>query len=290
MTTLKQPARKRTFRWVRNVFLVCGVLYILSCVACAIFQRQLIYYPPVVDTATADRTGLELNLQRWTGPSGKTIGWKRLASVHPTQGVALVMHGSGDNALMCSHYADEIQQAIPLDIYFLEFPGYADRPGKPSEATLCQSAEEALAALGTNAPVYLVGQSLGTGVATYLAGRHPEKIVGIVLFGAYNCLADVGRAHLPHLPVRWLLVDRFPSEDNLRNYHGPVAIMLANQDTLVPPKLTRRLYSGYAGPKRLWEFPERNHFNVVTQSAEVWKQIFQFWQSNQPSIALNSTL
>lgn len=220
MSAPRQPSRKRTFRWVRNIFLVCSTLYFLSCVACAIFQRRLIYHPPLIDAATADRAGSELNLQRWTGPSGETIGWKRLASVHPTQGVALVMHGSGDDALMCAHYADEIQRAIPLDIYILEFPGYADRLGKPSETTLYQSAEEALKALGTNAPIYLVGQSLGTGVATHLAGRYPKKITGIILFGAYNCLADVGQAHLPHLPVGWLLIDRFSSEDNLRNYRA----------------------------------------------------------------------
>jgi len=38
---------------------------------------------------------------------------------------------------------------------------------------------------------YLVGESLGTGVAAYLAGTHPDQVVGVVLFlRPYNRLAD----------------------------------------------------------------------------------------------------
>jgi pimeloyl-ACP methyl ester carboxylesterase len=49
--------------------------------------------------------------------------------------------------------------------------------------------------------VYLVGESLGTGVAAYLVGHYPEKISGIALLAPYPCLADVAQAHMKLLPI-----------------------------------------------------------------------------------------
>ena len=35
--------------------------------------------------------------------------------------------------------------------------------------------------LGTNRPVYLVGESFGSGVAAYLAGTRPDRVAGLML-------------------------------------------------------------------------------------------------------------
>jgi hypothetical protein len=66
-------------------------------------------------------------------------------------------------------------------VFVVEYPGYADRSGKPTERTLEASADEAFRSLTTNSPIYLVGESLGTGVASYLAGRYPDKVAGVAL-------------------------------------------------------------------------------------------------------------
>ena len=81
--------------------------------------------------------------------------------------------------------------------------------------------------------------------------------------------------------MRWLLRERFPAEDYLRDYHGPLAVLVAGRDTVVPEKFGRRLYDGYAGPKRLWEFPNANHDSLMVQPPEVWKQIVAFWKTEQ---------
>ena len=164
-------------------------------------------------------------------------------------------------------------------MFIVEYPGYADRPGSPSQKSLFRAADEAFQLLATNRPVYLVGESLGTGVAAYLAGTHPDKVAGVVLFAPYNQLADAAQYNYPFLPVHLLLVDRFPSEDYLRNYHGPVAMLVSGRDQVIPAKFGRRLYDRYVGPKRLWEFPEGDHGTVMVQPPEVWKQIIEFWQS-----------
>ena len=178
-----------------------------------------------------------------------------------------------------------IQQAAALDIFIVEYSGYADRSGAPSESTLDESASEALQLLATNAPIYLMGESLGTGVAAYLAGHYPNQVAGIVLLAPYNRLADVAQAHIRIFPARWLLGDRFPAQDYLRDYHGPVAVLVGGQDSVVPQKFGRRLYDSYEGPKRLWEFLRSGHDQLMFQPPAVWEQIVAFWRSERHSLA-----
>jgi pimeloyl-ACP methyl ester carboxylesterase len=263
--------------------LLCTVPYLLLCIGCASWQRKIIYFPPRCSPAEVEQFAAAHNLERWRNSSGEPIGWKRLSPVQPAQGQVLVMHGNAGCAFQCAHYADAIQQAAPLDVFMVEYPGYENRPGSPAETGLDAAADEAFRLLVTNRPIYLVGESLGTGVATYLAGEHSNEVDGVVLLAPYNHLSAVGQAHMRIIPVALFLCDRFPSDKYLSTYHGPVAMLVAGDDTVVPERFGRRLYDSYNGPKRLWEFAEGNHGTVMTQPPEIWRQIIDFWNSHQRS-------
>jgi pimeloyl-ACP methyl ester carboxylesterase len=272
-----QFSRKFLFRALR----LCFVAYVAACVGCASFQRKLIYYPPHSAETQVERYAATQRLDRWINPSGEPIGWKRLSPTQPAQARVLVMHGNSNGAFQCAHYPDAIQLAAPFDVFIVEYPGYENRPGAPTEPGLDKAADEAFGLLPTNRPIFLVGESLGTGVATYLAGRHPDKVAGVVLLAPYNHLSAVAQAHIRIIPVAWLLCDKFPSDEYLQTYHGPVAIMVSGKDRVVPERFGRRLYESYDGPKQLWEFPEGHHETAMYQPAEIWRQIIDFWQSHQ---------
>jgi uncharacterized protein len=269
-------------KWLRKSLPTFVAIYLIACLGCAAWQRHMIYYPPKFTSAQVDDMAKAAKLERWRNPTGEAIGIKRLSPTQPAEGRVLLTYGNGSYATGCARYADAIQKAAPLDVYILEYPGYADRPGQPSQEAFFRAAAEGLQSLGTNEPVYLVGESLGTGVASYLAGTYSNQVAGIVLFAPYNRLADVAQYHVRVLPAHWILVDRFPSQDYLRNFHGPVGIFVGGQDNVVPEKFGRRLYDSYAGPKRLWEYPEANHGTVTQRTPEEWKQIVDFWR-HEPS-------
>jgi uncharacterized protein len=222
-----------------------------------------------------------VNLDRWTNSAGQFIGLKRLSPKQPAQGSVMVMYGNGSTAINSAHYANEIQSAAPFDIFILEYPGYDDRPGHPSERNLFRAASEAFRMLPTNQPIYLVGESLGSGVASYLAGTYSDQVAGVVLISPFNTLTDVAQNHFPWLPVRLLLVDRFPSEKYLRDYHGKLAITVDGKDAVVPEKFGRRLFNVYAGPKRLWEFPDGQHCQIMEQPSKFWSEVVGFWQTKR---------
>jgi pimeloyl-ACP methyl ester carboxylesterase len=272
--------RQWLLKFCLKVLRICAVVYIILCLGCAGLQRRLIYFPPSVNPVEVEQYAASQNLTRWTNSLGEPVGWKRFSPVQPAQGQVLITHGNAGCAFECGHYADAIQQAAPFDVFIVEYPGYENRAGKPTERSLDAAAAEALELLPTNRPTYLVGESLGTGVATYLAGKNPHAVAGVVLLAPYNSLVSVAQTHMVILPVGLLLADRFPSEKDLRAYHGAVAMLVAGRDTVVPERFGRRLYDSYQGPKRLWEFPEGDHGTVMIQPAETWKQIIEFLQAH----------
>src|SRR5215469_14631718 len=179
--------------------LLCFGIYAIACAGCAIYQRRLLYFPPVFRPEQVDEMGKFERMERWLGPQGTQLGWKRLAPTQPSQGRVMLMHGNAGCAFQCGRYANVLQQVAPFDVFVVEYPGYADRAGKPSERAIYEAAANAFEQLPTNGPTYLLGESLGTGVAAYLAGRFPDKIAGVIMLAPFNRLAAVAQSHYPLL-------------------------------------------------------------------------------------------
>jgi uncharacterized protein len=286
VSAMKKSARRLSSSLATSslrIVSACTVIYLIACVGCASYQRRFIYFPPRFQISQVDELAQSNGLERWKNSSGEAIGLKRLSAGQPAKGSVLIFYGNGSCAAGCAHYADVIQEVAPLDVFILEYPGYADRAGKPTQKTIFAAADQALQSLGTNAPIYVLGESLGTGVACYLAGTYSNQIAGLVLLAPYNTLTDVAQSHMKLLPVSWFLIDRFPSEDYLKHYHGPVVMSVAGRDQVVPQRFGRLLYDPYKGPKALLEFPEADHGTVMAQPPEVWKRIIEFVQTNSIS-------
>jgi uncharacterized protein len=275
----QQPKKKFWVRVGKLLLSLVLIFYLFICITMAVAQRSLLYFPHVFTPAEVDQRAQFANLERWTNSAGENIGFKRLSPEQPAEGSILITYGNGSTATGCAGYADDIQKAAAMDVYILEYPGYEDRPGKPTEKSLFAAAADAVQTLSTNLPIYLVGQSLGSGVASYLAGTFTNKITGIVLISPFNSVVSVGQHRYPFLPVSLLAVDRFPSEEYLRNYQGKVAITVDGKDTVVPEKFGLRLYNGYEGPKKLWEYPNGRHCQIDNPH-QFWKEAVAFWQSN----------
>ena len=100
----------------------------------------------------------------------------------------------------------------------------------------------------------------------------------MILISPFTSVVAVANYHFPILP--WLLLtDRFPSEKYLKHYHGKVGVTVDGQDTVVPEKFGLRLYHGYNGPKKLWQFPDGSALRNHRESAShFWKEAVDFWQ------------
>jgi uncharacterized protein len=85
----------------------------------------------------------------------------------------------------------------------------------------------------------ILGESIGTGVASALAATEPPA--ALVLRSPFPSLADVAAGHYPFLPVRTLLRERYPVSDDLAGLDVPVLVVAGGADTIVPTAGSREV-------------------------------------------------
>jgi len=66
------------------------------------------------------------------------------------------------------------------------------------------------------------------------------------------------------------MLDRYESVKHLENYRGPVAVLIAGRDEVIPARHGHALYDAYAGPKRRWVQEDRSHNNVNFEPGAAW--------------------
>ena len=273
---MKGPGRGGLRRFLGRGVSCIAVGYATVILTVGCMQRRLLYHPPELGPAEAGRLAERFRFQPWTNLAGLRIGWFRPGTRGSAAGSVLITHGNAGAAVKRAYLADPIQAATSLDVYVLEYPGFAGRPGKPSQESLTEAAGDAFTLLRSRGPVYLVGESLGTGVACFLAGTRPREVAGVVLLTPFNNLSAVAEHHYPWLPVRLLLLDRYPSDVWLEAYQGPVGFVVGTADRVIPADLGRLLHDGYSGPKEIWEFQGESHGEASHRPPEWWREAFGF--------------
>jgi pimeloyl-ACP methyl ester carboxylesterase len=255
------------------------IVYLVVVLAVLIFQRRLLYFPTRIPAGSVVQTAAEHGFVPWKNPAGRIIGWKISASGDST-GSVLIVHGNAGCAIDRDYLARPIHDASDAAVFILEYPGYGAREGSPCKKSLIAAAEEAFQLLPAGPPKYVVGESLGTGVACELAKNHPQAVAGLALFAPYYNLASVAQRQMRFLPAYFLLLDRFNPENCLKDYRGPVKFIVAGADEIIGPASGLRLAKSYGGPEELQVFPGARHNEVSGQPTIWWKQVFSFWQKH----------
>ena len=137
----------------------------------------------------------------------------------------------------------------------LDYRGYGGNPGTPTESGLLLDASAARRWVdrrlaGHPSRVAYFGESLGTGVAVALAVERPPD--ALILRSPYTSMVDVAGYHYPFLPARWLLRDRYPSDQRIGSLACPILIVAAERDSVVPARLARRLFDAAPPATRHW--------------------------------------
>jgi len=261
---------------LRTLRISLGVV-LLASMALFAWQRKLIYYPWKMEPAEEAARATAAGLLPWKA-GDRRFGWYRPGSGRRV----LVLHGNAGSAVNRDYLADRIQSAAAQNdpaIYILEYPGYGHRPGSPSQASLVQAALEAMDELlqTDTSPLLLVGESLGTGVACQAAALRPDAVSGLLLITPFNSLTAVARHHYPWLPIGWILRDRYESDLALRQYTGPLVILLAGQDRVVPAALGEKLAQDYEGPTLILRKDQADHNDLLSYlSPGEWREAWQF--------------
>ncbi|MBK7998137.1 MAG: alpha/beta hydrolase [Verrucomicrobia bacterium] len=278
---------KLTWRKVSKLAVITLVVgYVLACATVWAFQRSLLYFPTAFTVAVAESIGSKEGLLPWRNSRGELIGWKLPAKTN-SSGQILILHGNAGSAVQRGYLAHPAYEATACDVFLLEYPGYGARPGTPSMGSFLAAADEAFKELAQK-PVYVVSESIGTGAAAHLAKSYPDKVHGMLMFVPYDDLASVAQRQMWWLPASMLLKDRYQPAKWLNDYRGPVKVVLAGEDEIVPVELGRNLFESYQGPKQLQIIPNARHNDPTSQPIDWWKGVVQFWKTNRLNRAVPS--
>ena len=165
----------------------------------------------------------------------------------------------------------------PYGVAGVDYRGYGRSDGKPTEKALTADAlavYDALAArLGPNPRIVVMGRSLGTGLAAYVAARRP--VAGVILVTPYDSLAAVGQGSHPFVPVRLLMKHPFDVAPDAARITAPTLMLVAGDDRLVPPAHAARLAAVWPGPKEVRTIDGATHGNIV-DTPEYWRLVREF--------------
>jgi fermentation-respiration switch protein FrsA (DUF1100 family) len=221
-------------------------------------QRRLIYFPspgPVPSAAAVLADGRDVVLDTEDGI--RLEAW-----YFPGRGGAvLVCNGNGGDRSLRAALAVALNR-MGLSVLLFDYRGYGGNPGRPSEEGLAADARAAQAWLAAQPDVdpkqiVYFGESLGAAVAVGLAVQQPPA--ALMLRSPFTSLADVGAVHYPWLPIRRLLLDRYPSIERIASVGAPLLVIAGDRDDIVPVSLSRRLYDAAAEPKRFILVPGAGH-------------------------------
>lgn len=220
------------------------------------FQRRLQYFP-----THRDEKGLgNGEFTAFLSSTSQFLGYVREAK--SARKVLLFFHGNGGEALD-REWLSEIDPDQQLHIVLAEYPGYGARKGTPTEKALFDAALQIYdeAKKRWNLPITLVAESLGSGVAAFLASQRP--VTGLALIAPFTSAVDVASRVYKFLPVRLLMQDKYDARKYLGQVKVPLRIVHGTLDDVVPVELGKQLLESYPGPeKRLEEVPGYGHQNI----------------------------
>ena len=209
---------------------IVAAIYVAICGLLFFNQRSQIYFP----TPAIERTDLGM-LTVESGAERLRL-WRVGPRTDDPAAPALIYFGG--NAESVEGNAGDFASAFPSHaIYLVNFRGYGGSTGTPSEAGFFTDAEaihDTVAARHPGRGMAVVGRSLGSGVATYLASV--REVQRLVLVTPFDSLVNVAREHFRWLPVGLLLRDRFESVERVRagRIRAQTLIVIANADEVVP--------------------------------------------------------
>ncbi|MBN2242624.1 MAG: alpha/beta fold hydrolase [Acidobacteria bacterium] len=264
-----------------KVLIVYAIVVLLAC----IFQNRLIYLPAKSGLDPLRQAARLNGLKLWPEANGNYRGFIPDGVPSAARGTVIVLHGNAGAAIDRQYYVPPLQKR-GYRVILAEYPGYGARGAKPSQAALAADAREtvrtALEEFG--GPVFLWGESLGCGVAAAAAADPDLKIDGIVMLTPWNNLPATAQSHYWFLPALWLVRDRYDNIRNLRQFHGPVAVLMADKDEVIPNRLTLSLYRNIHPAKRLWTFRDAGHNSWPSDAGLPWWSEVMDFVSGGPSI------
>ncbi len=262
-----QPDGPHTGNMKETIFLILGIValsYLGLCVFLYVAQRSFLYQP------AAETSGAEADEMR-IETGGVSL---KIWHINPRLSKAIIYFGGN---------AENVYWNVPVfkeifsdySVYLVNYRGYGGSSGSPSETALLADAVSIFDRLESkHESISLIGRSLGTGVATYLASvRQVEKMV---LVTPFDSLVSVAKRGYPIFPVSLFLKDRYDSYGRAALIKSTTLVILAENDEIILRESSDRLISAFKSTDVLVEMIDDATHNSIGNTSIYLKLLNDF--------------
>jgi len=203
----------------------------------------------------------------------KLHAWMIKAPEESTKAPTIVFfHANAGNIGFRLPLAKSFVEGINCNVFMLEYRGYGNSDGTPSEDGIILDASAAMQWVAKSAnegrldakKVFLFGQSLGGAVAIQTAVNHPHAIAGVILENTFTSISDLVDRLMPFVAPfkQYLLRLKWTSIDYIADIKVPIFFIAGQRDEIVHPSLMRALREKATGTvKATWFSVEEGTHN-----------------------------
>lgn len=151
----------------------------------------------------------------------------------------------GGNGESVAFSAPEYAEIFPSHtVYLVNYRGYGKSSGKPEEKGLYSDAQYIFDEIRRkHSNVSVIGRSLGSGVATFVASR--KEVDRLVLITPYDSIQNVAQKIYWIYPMSILLKDKFDSLSRVKQIKAKTLILAAENDEVIGFKHTNNLIKAF---------------------------------------------
>ena len=252
--------KRKTFKTMIYLLLI----YLLTCAVMYFLQRKLIYFP----TRKIPHNFSQLELVN----QNESI---EVIILNEGKNDALLYFGG--NAESVIYNAEDFLTSFPLHtVYMLNYRGYGQSTGHPTEKgifsdtlLLFDKVQE------KHQNISVIGRSLGSGVAVYLASKRPLNKMALIT--PYDSIKSLGQSKFIIFPVFLLLKDKYDSLRRVKHIQAKTIALVAENDEVIPKKHSLRLINAFP-PEQITAITIKNSgHNDISFKEEYYRHLKDFF-------------
>lgn len=246
-------------KWLKRIFLFLIVSYAALCAGLYLFQESVLFHPRQLSADYAFGVGEEMTLRASDGVPLHVLAFRQ----PDARGAILFLHGNrGSNRRSLRQTEGLVGSGY--DLYLFDYRGYGKSGGAiVSEEQLFADAQlmyDTLRGQYAEEDIVVIGYSLGTGMASYLAANNdPKHCILAAPYASITAMKNLWFWMVPDFILKYPLNTR----ENVARANCPVTVLHGRRDELIPYAMAEEIKAAAPGRVDLIALPETGHRGVI---------------------------
>ena len=154
--------------------------------------------------------------------------------------------------------------------YTYNYRGYGLSEGIVSKRNICSDAVKIYNHVMNHSPntrLIIIGQSLGSAVADYLASK---KIIDkLILLSPLSSISDIARFRFKNTFPCTLVKHKFELIEHVHNVTAKTLVIIAQKDSIIPYDHSMKTYKNITSQKQLTEISGADHNDIFTSAIQL---------------------